>query len=61
MSVTVMERGKPMSGQMNMDIQALLHGAADREASDVHLVPGYPATYRVHGRLETVGNGALEA
>ena len=39
---------------------ALLHGAADREASDVHLVPAYPATYRVHGRLETAGDAVLE-
>lgn len=31
---------------------AFLHAAVDREASDVHLVPGYPVTYRVHGRLE---------
>ena len=34
---------------------SLLHTAADREASDVHLVPGYPVTYRIHGRLEAAG------
>ncbi|MGB2985873.1 MAG: PilT/PilU family type 4a pilus ATPase, partial [Phycisphaerae bacterium] len=33
----------------------LLHAAADREASDVHLVPGYAVTYRIHGRLEPAG------
>jgi twitching motility protein PilT len=37
-------------------MKALLHAAVEREASDVHLVPGYPVTYRVHGRLETVGD-----
>lgn len=37
------------------DMMALLHAAADREASDVHLVVGHPVTYRVHGRLEPVG------
>lgn len=37
-------------------ILALLHAAADREASDVHLVPGHAVTYRVHGRLEPVGD-----
>ena len=42
------------------EMLALLHAAADREASDVHLVAGYPVTYRVHGRLEPVGD-TLEA
>ncbi len=32
-----------------------LREAARREASDIHIVPGYPVTYRVHGRLEPVG------
>jgi type II secretory ATPase GspE/PulE/Tfp pilus assembly ATPase PilB-like protein len=31
---------------------SLLQQAAARQASDVHLVPGYPATFRVNGRLE---------
>jgi Tfp pilus assembly pilus retraction ATPase PilT len=38
------------------EMLALLHAAADREASDVHLVAGHPVTYRVHGRLEPVGS-----
>lgn len=37
------------------DILAVLHAGVDREASDIHLVPGYPVTYRIHGRLEPVG------
>ena len=41
------------------DMLALLHAAADRGASDVHLVPGYPVSYRVHGRLEADDEVAL--
>ena len=37
-------------------LAALLHEAVAREASDVHLTPGYPVTYRVHGRLESEGD-----
>ncbi len=37
------------------DLRELLHAGVDREASDVHLVPGYPVTYRIHGRLEPIG------
>lgn len=40
-------------------IAPLLHDAATREASDIHLVPGYPVTYRVHGRLESAGSTPL--
>ncbi len=36
------------------ELHPLLHDAVDREASDVHLVPGFPVTYRVHGELTTV-------
>lgn len=42
------------------EMRALLHAAADKEASDVHLVPGYPVTYRIHGRLERAGMTVLE-
>jgi twitching motility protein PilT len=41
-------------------VERLLHEAADRQASDVHLVPGHPLTYRIHGRLTEVGNRVLE-
>ena len=34
--------------------------AAEQAASDVHLVPGYPATFRVHGRLVGQGGDALK-
>ncbi len=38
----------------------LMHQAVDCEASDVHLVPGYPATLRVHGRLESDDGAPLD-
>lgn len=40
-------------------VEGLLHEAADRQASDIHLVPGYPLTYRIHGRLTEVGDRPL--
>lgn len=36
-------------------MSSLLHLAAEREAADVHLVPGHPVTFRVHGHLVPVG------
>lgn len=42
-------------------LMELLHQAADRQASDVHLVPGYPPTFRIHGKLEPVGDALLTA
>jgi len=41
--------------------ETILHAAADRQASDVHLVPGYPVTFRIHGRIETASTAALDA
>ncbi len=41
-------------------LMELLHQAAQREASDVHLVPGYPPTFRIHGKLERIGDEPLE-
>jgi twitching motility protein PilT len=41
------------------ELESLLHQAADREASDVHLVPGYPVTFRIHGNLLPVGHSVL--
>lgn len=42
------------------DLRTLLHAAAVQEASDVHLIPGHPATYRVHGELMFAGKESLE-
>ncbi|WP_320046833.1 PilT/PilU family type 4a pilus ATPase [uncultured Ilyobacter sp.] len=39
----------------------LLHQAAERSASDVHLVPGYSPTFRIHGKLESSGAQLLVA
>jgi len=44
-----------MDGPSEPNILRLLHAAADLEASDVHLVPGHPVAYRIHGRLEPRG------
>jgi len=41
------------------DLVKLLEDAIAREASDVHLCPGYPPTFRVHGRLQSIGDEAL--
>jgi len=49
-----------MDGGKGIDLLALLHRAAEREASDVHLIPGYPPTFRIHGRLQPAGDTALE-
>lgn len=38
----------------------LLRAGADRDASDVHLVPGYPVTVRIHGNIEAASDQTLE-
>jgi twitching motility protein PilT len=43
------------------DLAALLRAMQPREASDLHLVPGNPPMYRIHGRLEAAGQRALAA
>ncbi len=40
-------------------ILKLLRAMPDAQSSDLHLVPGYPATYRVHGRLNPVDDAPL--
>lgn len=47
--------GRKPSGELNR----WLHEAAGRDASDVHLVPGYPVTLRIHGNLVAVGDTPL--
>jgi twitching motility protein PilT len=39
----------------------LLQTAVEREASDVHLVPGYPPTLRIHGQLRPATETRLSA
>jgi twitching motility protein PilT len=37
-------------------LEAILREAKNRQASDVHIVPGFPVSFRVHGQLDrTVG------
>ncbi len=51
-------RGGPMP---ETGLIRLLELAIQRQASDVHLVPGYPATFRIHGQLHAVDQRLLTA
>lgn len=42
------------------ELLALLEAAVAQSASDVHLVPEYPPTFRVHGQLRPAGAVPLE-
>ncbi len=58
--MTVMDpQTKNLDNDPRAEMHALLHAAVDHDASDLHLVPGHPATYRVHGRLEAVSPAVL--
>lgn len=43
------------------DLNALLHLAVQRQASDVHLVPGYPVAFRIHGAMHSTEEMALDS
>ena len=43
------------------DLADLLSRGVEAEASDLHLVVGYPPTFRIHGRLEDTGGELLTA
>ncbi len=43
------------------ELVALLVQAAERQVSDVHLVPGYPPTFRIHGRLTAATADTLDS
>lgn len=53
--------GRVQPLDISSQLLELLHVAAERHASDIHLVPGYPPTLRVHGRLEPLGETPLSA
>lgn len=53
------ERLEQLAVVSHADLEKLLHLAAEREASDIHLVAGHPPTLRVHGRLEPIGDKPL--
>ncbi|MHC4090002.1 MAG: type IV pilus twitching motility protein PilT, partial [Planctomycetota bacterium] len=42
-------------------LAGLLKAMVGAESSDLHLVPGYRATYRIHGRLSAAAGEPLEA
>ena len=43
--------GRHEANMPSAELVKLLVAAVEREASDVHLVPGYPPTFRIHGQL----------
>lgn len=45
---------------MNKNLQQLLDAMHDREASDLHLVPGYRPTYRIHGELTAAADAPAD-
>jgi len=44
--------GTPISKSYDQELLALLDYGLQEEASDLHLVVGYPPTFRIHGRLQ---------
>ncbi|MBY0310951.1 MAG: PilT/PilU family type 4a pilus ATPase [Phycisphaerales bacterium] len=44
-----------------LTIQKLLLGMKRHDASDLHIKPGIPPTYRVHGVLRSIGGDPLDA
>lgn len=46
---------------LDADLVRILTTAAEREASDVHLVPGYPVALRVHGDMEWLDDAVLHS
>jgi twitching motility protein PilT len=51
----------PMDGTCPDEIRGWLTAAIEAEASDLHLMPGYPPVLRVHGELRPLGNTPLVA
>ncbi len=50
-----------MTDPIDKHFLTLLARMHDREASDLHLVPGYPPTYRIHGELVTAAQTEVAA
>lgn len=44
---------------MPYSIEAILMGAIEKNASDVHITVGKPPVYRIHGRLDPIGEESL--
>jgi twitching motility protein PilT len=57
----VMTNANPLDETCPTEIRNWLTAAIEAEASDLHVVPGYPPTLRVHGELRQCDAAALEA
>lgn len=57
-TVAIPENGKDRKDYAQVLIK-LLHEAAHRQASDVHLIPGYPPAFRIHGKLRNSNDPPL--
>ena len=42
-----------------MNLEELLHMAVAQEASDIYIIGGLPATFRIHGRIQRVNEEKL--
>jgi twitching motility protein PilT len=42
------------------EMETLLLAMVSRQASDLHIVPGYPPTYRIHGEIRECETGTLD-
>jgi len=55
------DNGDMQGPALAAELLKLLHTAAERDASDIHLVADYAPVLRVHGKLEEVGRKRLDA
>ena len=64
MSVSISQGRDAMQGGDAMrpvEVIDLMRAMPEREASDLHLVPGHPACYRIHGRLRAATDQVLDS
>jgi len=57
---SVVERRGPSEGEHKSRLRQILQQALELEASDVHLIPGYPASLRIHGRIQPGTDAPLD-
>jgi twitching motility protein PilT len=46
--------------KVRAEVLNLLHEAVKRDASDLHLIPGFPASFRIHGQLHEASRRSLD-
>ncbi len=57
-----MRNAQPSPGdEVHPQLRSILETAVAREASDVHLIPGHPVSYRIHGRVDSADGALLDA